>query len=90
MCNIYMDSCKVCGCDIPMHLGDFATKKREIECYCGNHIPDKDVTVYVLTEDDNVYCKETKFGIRFLTENAKKNSNINFPNVDTGFKIEEL
>ena len=34
MCDCYTAKCAKCGRDIPMHLGDFETKRDEIEVYC--------------------------------------------------------
>ena len=34
MCDIYLDKCRVCFRDIPMHLGDYETHSGEIAVYC--------------------------------------------------------
>jgi hypothetical protein len=76
-----MDSCKVCGKDIPMHLGDWSTKRHEIECFCGEHIPDINVRVFV--------GEGWKVGIRALTENAVHYKDMNMPNVEEEYTIED-
>ena len=90
----------MCGKDIPMHLGDYATKRSEVECFCVDHLPDKDVRVFTLTEDDFyedmpyipkvlIHPKGWKAGIRYLTENAKKNADMNEPNIGEEMDIED-
>ena len=79
MCDIYMDSCKVCGKDIPMHLGDWSTKRHEIECFCSEHIPDTNVRVFV--------GDGWETGIRALTENAVHYKDMNMPNVEEEYTI---
>lgn len=55
-----------------MHLEDFSTKRKEIEVFCGSHIPEKS------ERKDGVLwyigCGKTRSRIfvRSLTENAKK------------------
>lgn len=39
MCDIYGAKCHACGTVIPMHLGDFETKRDEVVVSCGRHVP---------------------------------------------------
>ena len=78
MCDCYTDCCKVCGDPIEMHLADFDTGQDEIEVYCGKHIPlnREDGLVWVYG-DDKPYKRAF---VRWLTDNAKANSDGNHPN----------
>jgi hypothetical protein len=97
MCDIVNSPCKVCGQDLPLHLGDFETDSNEVECFCAKHLPDTNVRVFTLIEDSMIeeYSKESEFkkgwqmGIRDLTDNARKNSKMNMPNVAADY-TEEL
>lgn len=97
MCNIVNSPCKICGADLPLHLGDFDTGESEIECYCEKHIPDKNARVFCLLDDDIdpeyythgqeiEFPKGYKMAIRSLTENAIENKDKNFPNVYADFE----
>ena len=89
MCDIVNSPCKVCGKDLPLHLGDYDTAPSEVECYCADHLPEKDVRMFTLTEDSLPYdsgmtpefLKGWKMGIRSLTQNAHENEDKNYPNV---------
>jgi hypothetical protein len=81
-----------------MHLGDYATKRTEVECFCAEHLPDKDVRVFTLTKDDLTdwgdlqrvrFNKGWIMGIRYLTENARNNADGNYPNVGADWDIED-
>jgi len=52
MCDIVNSPCKVCGADLPLHLGDYETSPEEVECYCSEHLPETDVRVFTLTENE--------------------------------------
>lgn len=52
MCNIVNSPCVVCKKDLPLHLGDYETEPEEVECFCSEHIPDTNVRVFTLIEDD--------------------------------------
>lgn len=90
MCDLYCGNCKVCGKDLPIHLGDWSTKRDEVEFFCGSHIPATDVRIFILTEEDDEYPVGWKMGMRSLTENAKENIGKNFPNLAANWKTENL
>jgi len=101
ICDICNSPCKVCGKDLPLHLGDYNTAPEEVECYCGEHLPYNNVTIFTLLEDDTyedlpyitryvIYKQGWKMGIRSLTPNAIENKEINFPNVGAKFHAEDL
>ena len=96
MCDCYRHKCKECETMLPIHLGDFNTGRDEIEVFCNEHIPEHDVTVFkfkksvvgkhffpngVQQEMDEIQFAGTKIGIRSLTENARANSGMNYPNL---------
>lgn len=93
MCNIVNSPCKICGKDLPLHLGDYKTAPHEVECYCEEHIPDNNVRVFTLIEDDYFvvwkidHPKGWKMGIRSLTDNAKECEECNYPNVYADYEI---
>ncbi len=100
MCDICNSPCKICNKDLPLHLGDYSTAPEEVECYCAEHLPKTDVSVFTLTEDDTyedlpyvprhiIYKQGWKMGIRYLTANAIEHKEINFPNVGAEFDVEE-
>jgi hypothetical protein len=100
MCDIYCGECKICGADLPVHLGDYDTKREEVEVFCSEHLPKKDVRVFTLLEDDvyedlpyvpAVVCHHIgwKMGIRYLTENARENKEKNYPNIGADWETED-
>jgi hypothetical protein len=82
MCDIYDAKCAVCGSLLPIHLGDWSTKRNEVECFCGSHIPSINVRIFITQNG-------WKIGIRALTENAVKNKEINMPNIEEDYDIED-
>jgi hypothetical protein len=96
MCDIVNSPCKVCGIEIPLHLGDYETSPDEVECFCGEHLPTENVRVFTLTEDDlpyekggeSAYKKGWVMGVRSLTPNARENEHQNHPNVAADWTIE--
>jgi hypothetical protein len=79
---MYKAKCALCETMLPIHLGDWSTKRNEVECFCGNHIPLVDVRVFTCD-------KGNKMGIRALTENAVKNKEKNMPNIGTDYDVED-
>ena len=88
MCDIQELNCKVCGNPIEIHLGDYKTSPNEIEIFCKDHIPKENVVVWKSTSMgrqrgvQSLCIKNTysKVGIRALTNNAKLNKDVNYPN----------
>jgi len=99
MCDIVNSPCKICKKDLPLHLGDYKTAPEEMECYCSKHLPEKDVSIFTLLEDDTTLLEDDtgsvtfkqgwKMGIRYLTANAIENKEINFPNIGADWAVEE-
>jgi len=90
MCDIYYAKCKGCDAQIDMHLEDFATARKEVEVFCGEHIPDKDVRVFEMTGPKGKYAsfrKGTRIGVRSLTKNAKKHAQGNHPNTAQSMSV---
>lgn len=85
MCDIYSHKCNDANCSttIEMHLMDFATKRDEIEVYCGTHFPrDKKYRECGYVEEIRLGKSKTRIFIKPLTENAKKNFHGNVQNGD--------
>ena len=88
MCEIINIPCKVCKVEIEIHLGDWNTSASEIEVFCRNHIPEKNVVIWDSPKIGKFSQKAplgeiytySKVGIRSLTENAKLNKDCNHPN----------
>jgi hypothetical protein len=100
MCNIVNSPCIICDKNLPLHLGDYDTNPEEVECFCSEHIPDNDVSVFVLTEDDVyedrpyiqrtiIFKKGWVMGIRYLTDNARTHKDKNYPNVGADWEVFE-
>lgn len=97
MCKIYEHPCKICGTPIEIHLGDYDTSSNEIEVFCKDHIPKKDVTIWESKDKghrrgvQNICEKNThsKVGIRALTIFAKLCKESNHPNTHKCEIIEE-
>lgn len=98
MCDICNSPCKVCGKELPLHLGDYNTTPEEVECYCSEHLPENDVSIFTLLENDVYadsphctisYRQGWRMGIRYLTANAIENKEINYPNVAADWAVEE-
>ena len=85
MCNCYSAQCEKCDKMLPMHLGDFDTGEDEIQVFCDAHIPEEDVRVFVMTEDESdlgdKFPQGYRIGIRALTENARQCADKNHPNL---------
>jgi len=104
MCNILDMKCNKKGCEVilPLHLGDYDTDSSEVKVFCGKHIPKKNVRIFTLTDtdihtvrarypdEDKEYPVGWKMGIRYLTDNAKKNAYMNHPNVGVDYETEDL
>lgn len=90
MCNIYNAECSTCKKVIEMHLGDYQTKPSEVEVFCNEHIPEKDIVIwqgkdywYSVTRQDHLICgNPITVGVRSLTENAGDNKKMNHPNLE--------
>ena len=91
MCDICNSPCKVCGKDLPLHLGDYETGRGEVECFCEDHLPETDVRVFTLTEDETEerFPIGWKMGIRALTDNAREYKDYNYPNLAADWEIED-
>lgn len=87
MCYIYCAECKVCNKPIEMHLGDYDTDENEIEVFCSEHIPESNIVVWSDNKGMSTHgeweIKEfsTLYGVRALTDNARKNKDKNHPNI---------
>jgi len=100
MCDILNHPCKICGADLPLHLGDYETGREEVECYCEKHIPGKNIRIFNFIEDDIdpeyykmgdtiEFPKGYKMGIRALTGNAIEHKDKNYPNTMADWTIED-
>lgn len=90
MCDIYEAKCAVCGIGgLRVHLGDWSTRRSEIECFCKGHLPKINARVFTVTKRISGYKKGWKMGIRALTENAVRNKEKNHPNINTDYDIED-
>lgn len=74
MCNCYSHKCDHENCNvlIHMHLEDFETEPREVEVFCGSHIPPKserlDGVLWSVKHDKS----NSRIFVRSLTKNAKR------------------
>lgn len=94
MCDVYFTMCKMCGTGLPVHLGDYSTDRDEVEVFCSEHLPNHDVRIFTLIEDDIednsiIYPKGFTMGIRYLTDNAKYHKNINHPNIGVAWEMKD-
>ncbi len=65
MCDCYEATCAGCGKEVPVHIGDFAFDRDEVEAWCGKHIPEyPGVEVSVMTGDEDGYKLGDRFGLR--------------------------
>jgi hypothetical protein len=99
MCDCYDAKChsKGCGEMLPVHLGDYNTKRDEIEVFCKQHLPIAGCRIFTITqsityggEKKKVLKKGWKMGIRYLTDNAKKNAVVNHPNLGVDWTEEDI
>ncbi len=89
MCEIYTAKCSKCNKKIEMHLGDYETNQSEVEVFCNEHIPSNDVVIwqgkkswYSTTLQDHLMIgNPITVGVRALTENARRNKDMNSPNI---------
>jgi len=97
MCDCYDHQCNNKGCKVrlPVHLGDFATKRNEVQVFCEDHLPDKDVRVFTFKKrvkewyfDPSLNGSLKCMGIRYLTANAHRHACQNSPNVGEDYAIE--
>jgi hypothetical protein len=102
VCRILDYPCKLCNKLLPLHLGDYETDPEEVEVFCQDHLPDKEVRIFTLTDtdkhtvrarypnEDKAYPVGWKMGIRYLTDNAKENAYMNHPNLGVDWEYEDL
>jgi len=88
MCDIYVDPCYVCGKWLPVHLGDFKTPRQDIVVFCEKHIPESNARV--CTFEKRVRGVGRERAIRSLTDTARKNIYMNFPNTMETFTNEDI
>ena len=95
MCDICSLKCVHCDVRLPVHLGDYDTDRDEILVFCKDHLPEYDVRIYTLVEDEVTeygnleFPKGWKMGIRTLTYNAEQNKDVNYPNTCADWDIED-
>lgn len=94
MCDCYDAKCKLCDYRIPIHLGDWETPRDEVEIFCHRHIPEDNARVFQMSKKSSRSPGDLKRGekvaIRALTSRAKKNKNINHPNVGQDYTIRDV
>jgi hypothetical protein len=39
MCDCYEHKCKICNNEVPIHIGDFAFPREDVEVWCHQHLP---------------------------------------------------
>lgn len=90
MCDCYGPSCSHPGCEniVEMHLGDYLTGRDEVEIYCHFHIP-KDISTGVLFGLAETPANQTEVFLKYLTDNARKNWDVNHPNVSYPFCVKK-
>ncbi len=97
MCEIYTTECSLCKKLIEMHLGDYETKQHEVEVFCNEHIPLVNVVVWkgkdcwhsMKLHEQLMIGNPITVGVRSLTENARKNKDMNHPNLFSCDIVEE-
>ena len=75
MCDIYVGKCGKCGKEFEMHLGDFETRRDEIQVFCARCKP-KDVNGVLWGFTD----RYKSVWVVPLTDNAKNHVKLNRPN----------
>jgi len=105
MCDTGYKKCSGNNCKerLPFHLVDFDTDKKEIKVFCEKHLPNKNVRIFLITkmyeyEWNDDWTKETKtrnelmgkkMGMRYLTRNAIRHKEGNYPNAEDFEIIED-
>ena len=74
MCDCYYHKCFGCGKELPIHLGDYKTKRDEINVYCADCMPP------IGSRRGQEYIVIERIFIESLTDNAWKHKYINHPN----------
>ncbi len=73
MCDCYDTVCAVCKKEIiPVHITDFCIPRDHMKIYCQKHIPQKDVVIHKIVEDEYHYKSE-------LSLMGKKRNPIEYP-----------
>lgn len=71
MCDCYNQKCQRCERKFPIHLADWALNRRDIEVYCGRHLPQQNIVIETITNpfrEDWPLRKGTRAGFRFRGE----------------------
>ena len=90
MCEIYYDECTVCKKLIEIHLGDYETGRLEIDVFCNEHIPSNNVVIWqgkdywysTNLQEHLMVGNPITVGVHALTKNARKNKDMNSPNLN--------
>jgi len=92
MCDCYCPKCELCEDHIPVHIEDYHYPREDVQVFCGKHIPEDKVTVFVLTEDEDWdppdYRKGYKCGIRLQDGGNEPFSVGVCPNIDAPWDIQ--
>lgn len=73
MCDCYDTICAVCKKGIiPVHIADFCMPRDHVRIYCQKHIPQKDVVIHKIVEDEYHYKSE-------LSLMGKKRNSTEYP-----------
>lgn len=78
MCDIYWANCIICEKEgrfkksvLPVHIADFCMPREEVLVFCQKHLPQRDIVVHILVEQDQLdknYEPGWSMGIRYLTK----------------------
>ena len=102
MCDCYNHECEAEGCEsvIPMHLGDYMTRRREVSVYCEEHMSaiygwtgietQCRVWAYYVMVPDGARNRIDLCGVNYKTENAWDRRDVNYPNAGVVKVVEEI
>jgi hypothetical protein len=61
MCDCYEHGCEICKKPLPIHIGDFIVDRKDIEVYCGLHIPKHfHGAIWLFTEEKEYDFEDSK------------------------------
>lgn len=95
MCDCYMQKCKECDVEIPIHIADFKFPRIKVNVWCGKHIPKNRVTIFEINkfdkydEEDGISA-DWKCGIRLCGGALEPSAEGVEPNIFSDYKITNI
>jgi len=63
MCDCYETECGKKGCMeiIPVHIADYSFPRKDVQVFCGEHLPKEKVTIFEVIKECEAFKEEEKW-----------------------------